>query len=85
MVTLSRRKRRAKRNIVNDNKDGACQDILDAANAYLARETLAIPRVLRRRGGLHEAVCIARRKMLVSNETLITAGFKPVRQRVRRW
>lgn len=64
---------------VDDDKNGACQDILDAANGYLDRSVFAAPRTLKRKGGMAEAVCIARRKVLVSNETLITAGFKPGR------
>jgi hypothetical protein len=57
--------------------DVACKEILDAANSFLARSTNSQPKTLRRKGGMSEAVCIARRKKLVSNETLIAAGFKP--------
>lgn len=52
------------------------KEILDAANGYLARQTHS-PKLLNARGGMASAVCIARRKMLVSNETLIAAGFHP--------
>lgn len=61
--------------------DIACNEILEVANSFLARSPNQPPnrRLLRRKGGMAEAVCIVRRKKLVSQETLITAGFKPWR------
>jgi hypothetical protein len=57
--------------------DRARQDILDAANNYLAGR----PNTWRLLGRRHiqDAVCIVRRKLLLSDETLHAAGFNGVK------
>lgn len=58
------------------------QFILDAVNNYLAGSQGG--RQLKRRH-INEAVCIARRRLLVSNDTLRAAGYNeiPVRRQLR--